>query len=55
MASKVLIGFEKPTAEDVQAIEGYEAAKKNKKLSLEPLSELAKGSYAASGLVDSFC
>ena len=38
-----LIGYEKPTAEDVQAIEKYEAAKKNKKLSLEPLSELTKG------------
>lgn len=38
-----LIGCEKPTAEDIQAIEEYEAAKKNKKLSLEPLSELTKG------------
>jgi len=38
-----LIGCEKPTAEDVQAIEEYEAAKKNKKLVLEPLSELTKG------------
>ena len=38
-----LIGYEKPTAEDVQAIEEYEAAKKNRKLSLEPLSELTKG------------
>lgn len=38
-----LIGYEKPTKEDVEAIEEYEAAKKNKKLSLEPLSELTKG------------
>ncbi len=43
MAEEWLIGFEKPTAEDVQAIEEYEAAKKQKKLSLEPLSELTKG------------
>lgn len=38
-----LIGFEQPTEEDVKAIEEYEAAKKNNKLCLEPLSELAKG------------
>ncbi len=38
-----LIGYEKPTKEDVKAIEEYEAAKKNKKLTLEPLSELTKG------------
>jgi hypothetical protein len=38
-----LIGCEEPTKKDVEAIEEYEAAKKNKKLSLEPLSELAKG------------
>jgi hypothetical protein len=38
-----LIGYEKPTEEDVEAVEEYEAAKKNKKLSLEPLSELTKG------------
>jgi hypothetical protein len=38
-----LIGVEKPTAEDVKAIEEYEAAKKNKKLILTPLSELTKG------------
>ena len=43
MAEKRPIGCEEPTTEDVQAIEGYEAAKKNKKLSLEPLSELTKG------------
>lgn len=35
-------GCEEPTEEDVLAIEEYEAAKKNKKLSLEPLSKLAK-------------
>jgi hypothetical protein len=38
-----LIGCEEPTKEDVLAIEAYELAKKNKKLCLEPLSELAKG------------
>jgi hypothetical protein len=38
-----LIGYETPTAEDVQAIAEYETAKKNKKLVLEPLSELTKG------------
>jgi len=38
-----LIGYEAPTKEDVAAIEAYEEAKKNKKLSLTPLSELAKG------------
>jgi hypothetical protein len=37
-----LIGCEEPTKEDVQAIEEYGKAKKNKKLSLEPFSELAK-------------
>ena len=42
MANESPIGCEEPTAEDVQAIEKYEAAKKSKKLSLEPLSELAK-------------
>jgi hypothetical protein len=31
---------EEPTKEDVEAIEEYEAAKKRKKLSFEPLSEL---------------
>ena len=30
--------YEEPTKEDVEAIEEYEAAKKNKKLHLEPLS-----------------
>jgi hypothetical protein len=38
-----LIGCEEPTKEDAAAIEEYEAAKKNKKLSLIPLSELTKG------------
>jgi len=38
-----LIGYEKPTKDDVAAIEEYEAAKRNKKLSLEPLRELTKG------------
>jgi len=38
-----LIGYEEPTKEDVAAIEEYEAAKKSKKLTLEPLSELTKG------------
>jgi hypothetical protein len=38
-----LIGFEEPTKEDVKAIEEYESAKKNKKLHLEPLTELTKG------------
>lgn len=38
-----LIGCEEPTKEDVAAIEEYEAAKKSKKLSLESLSDLAKG------------
>ena len=38
-----LIGYEEPTKEDLEAIEEYETAKKNKKLHLEPLSELAKG------------
>ncbi len=38
-----LIGYEEPTKEDIKAIEKYEAAKKSKKLSFEPLSELTKG------------
>jgi hypothetical protein len=38
-----LIGYEEPTEEDVAAIEEYEAAKKNNKLSFTPLSELIKG------------
>jgi hypothetical protein len=38
-----LIGYEEPTQEDIAAIKDYESAKKNKKLSLEPLSELTKG------------
>ncbi len=38
-----LIGCEEPIKEDVLAIEEYEAAKKNKKLHFEPLSELTKG------------
>ena len=37
-----LIGCEAPTKEDVEAIEEYEATKKNKKLNIEPLSELSK-------------
>lgn len=35
-----LIGCEEPAKEDVLVIEEYEIAKKNKKLTLEPLSEL---------------
>ena len=38
-----LIGYEKPTKQDAEAIEEYETAKKNKKLQLEPLSKLSKG------------
>jgi hypothetical protein len=38
-----LIGVEEPTTEDVAAIEDYEAAKKNKKLSFEPLSKITNG------------
>jgi hypothetical protein len=38
-----LIGYEEPTKEDDVAIKEYETAKKNKKLSLESLSGLAKG------------
>ncbi len=38
-----LIGSEEPTQEDVAAIEEYEAAKKKGKLTLVPLSDLAKG------------
>jgi len=38
-----LIGFEEPTQEDVEAIREYEAAKKNGKLTLVPLSDLLKG------------
>ena len=38
-----LIGCEEPTEEDVEAIKEYEIAKKNGKLCLVPLSELAKG------------
>ncbi len=37
-----LIGYEEPTKEDDAAIKEYETAKKNKKLSLESLSELTK-------------
>jgi len=43
LVAERLIGIEEPTKEDVAATEEYEAAKKNKKLSLEPLSELTKG------------
>ena len=38
-----LIGYEEPTKEDVGAIKEYEAAKKNGKLTLVPLSDLTKG------------
>ena len=38
-----LIGSEEPTKEDVAAIEECEAAKKNKKLFFESLSDLSKG------------
>ena len=38
-----LIGFEEPTHKDVEAIREYEAAKKNGKLTLVPLSDLLKG------------
>jgi hypothetical protein len=38
-----LIGSEEPTKEDIEAIREYEAAKKNGKLSLVPLRDLAKG------------
>jgi hypothetical protein len=38
-----LIGYEKPTEEDVRAIEEYEAAKKKGKLCLLSLKELTKG------------
>lgn len=38
-----LIGHEEPTREDVEAIAEYEAAKKNGKLTLVPLSDLLKG------------
>ncbi len=38
-----LIGSEEPTQEDVAAIKEYEAAKKNGKLTLVPLDDLAKG------------
>ncbi len=43
LVAERLIGIEEPTKEDVAATEEYEAAKKNKKLSLKPLSELTKG------------
>jgi len=38
-----LIGCEDPTEEDIAAIREYEAAKKKGKLTLVPLSDLAKG------------
>jgi hypothetical protein len=38
-----LIGFEEPTKEDVEAIREYETAKKKGKLTLLPLTDLAKG------------
>ena len=37
-----LIGFEEPTKEDVEAIREYEIAKKKGKLTLLPLTDLAK-------------
>jgi len=37
-----LIGCEDPTKDDVEAIDGYEAAKKQGKLVLVPLKDLAK-------------
>jgi hypothetical protein len=37
-----LIGYEEPTKEDVDAIQEFEANKKNGKLALVPLSELTK-------------
>ena len=43
LVEKRLIGYEEPTKEDVEAIEEYKVAKRNKKLHLEPLSELTKG------------
>jgi hypothetical protein len=42
LVEKRLIGSEEPTKEDVEAIKEYEAAKKNGKLNLVPLSELTK-------------
>lgn len=36
-----LISCEAPTQEDIEEIEAYEAAKKNKKLRLEPISEFS--------------
>jgi hypothetical protein len=38
-----LIGYEEPRQEDVAVIKEYEAAKKNGKLTLVPLSDLIKG------------
>jgi hypothetical protein len=38
-----LIGCEDPTKEDVATIKEYETAKKNGKLTLVPLKDLAKG------------
>ena len=38
-----LIGSEEPTQQEVVAIKEYEAAKKNGKLTLVPLSDLTKG------------
>jgi len=38
-----LIGYEEPTAKDVEMIREYVAAKKNGELCLVPLSELMKG------------
>jgi len=38
-----LIDYEEPTKKDVATIEEHEAAKKNGKLTLVPLSDLTKG------------
>jgi hypothetical protein len=43
LVEKRLIGCEEPTKQDVEAIREYEAAKKNGKLTLVPLRDLAKG------------
>jgi hypothetical protein len=43
LVEEKLIGCEEPTEEDIIAIKEYEAAKKEGKLTLIPLTELAKG------------
>jgi len=42
LVEEKLIGCEEPTAEDLEAIKEYEAAKKEGKLTLVPLTELEK-------------